>query len=188
MLVCAAVQRLESPTGEGENQQDHVPRFAELFPCCFAVKSAVNSPVNPLLIRCYGRTSSPVRAEFIAGSLGGERGFSAVSLPRGFRMRRGERRSAMLPQFKNPMIFLSENNKVCHDYFSRSERDAVSRLPLVESRKCLKTLNTARAGYWLQLACIWDRRHVRLGSAPFCGPFHDRSAVPIRPRSRASNP
>jgi hypothetical protein len=26
----------------------------------------------------------------------------------------------------------------------------------------LKTLKTARAGYWLELAWIWDRRHVRL--------------------------
>jgi hypothetical protein len=96
-----------------------IPRFeirpltevAELFPCCSAVKSAVNSPVNPLLIRCYGRTSSPVRAEFIAGSFGGERGFSAVSLPRGFRMHRGERRSAMLPPYENPMIFLLKISK-----------------------------------------------------------------------------
>jgi len=82
------------------------------------------SPVNPLLIPlpipCYDRTSSPVPAEFIAGSLGRERGFAAVSLPRGFWMRRGERRSAMLPQFANPMIFLFENIKVWHYYFSRS--------------------------------------------------------------------
>ena len=26
--------------------------------------------------------------------------------------------------------------------------------------KCLKTLKTARASYWLELAWIWDRRHV----------------------------
>jgi hypothetical protein len=44
--------------------------------------------------------------EFIAGSLGGERGFSPISLPCGFRMRRGERRSAMLPRFENLMIFI----------------------------------------------------------------------------------
>jgi hypothetical protein len=54
--------------------------------------------------------------EFIAGSLDGERGFSANSLPRGFRMRRDERRAAMPPQFEieKPMIFLFENIKVCH--------------------------------------------------------------------------
>ena len=34
--------------------------------------------------------------------------------------------------------------------------------------KCLKTLKTARAGYWIELAWISDRRHVRFGSAPFC--------------------
>ena len=28
----------------------------------------------------------------------------------------------MLPQFENPMISLSENIKVGHDYFTRSER------------------------------------------------------------------
>jgi hypothetical protein len=31
----------------------------------------------------------------------------------------------------------------------------------------LKTLKTARAGYWIELAWISDRRHVRFGSAPF---------------------
>ena len=53
---------------------------------------------------------------------GGERGFSAVSLRRGFRMRRGERRSAMPSQFENLMIFPFENIEVCYDVFSRSER------------------------------------------------------------------
>jgi hypothetical protein len=33
-------------------------------------------------------------------------------------------------------------------------------------RKCLKTLKTAKASYWLELAWIWDRRQVRFGSAP----------------------
>jgi hypothetical protein len=55
--------------------------------------------------------------EFIAGSLGGERGFSPLSLPRGFRTRRGERRSATLPRFENLMIFLFENIEVWHHYF-----------------------------------------------------------------------
>ncbi len=32
--------------------------------------------------------------------------------------------------------------------------------------KCLKMLKTTRASYWLELASIWDRRYVRLGSAP----------------------
>src|ERR1700732_268789 len=32
--------------------------------------------------------------------------------------------------------------------------------------KGLKMLKTTRASYWLELASIWDRRHVRLGSAP----------------------
>jgi hypothetical protein len=31
---------------------------------------------------------------------------------------------------------------------------------------CLKTLKTAKGSYWLELAWIWDRRYVRLGSAP----------------------
>jgi hypothetical protein len=44
--------------------------------------------------------------EFIACSLAGERGFSAISHPRGFRMRRGERRSAMSRRFENLMIFI----------------------------------------------------------------------------------
>jgi hypothetical protein len=43
--------------------------------------------------------------------------------------------------------------------------------PLAECGKCLKTLKTARAGYWLKLAWIWDRRDFRLGSAPFCYPL-----------------
>jgi len=47
----------------------------------FPLLSRINSPVIPLLIPCYGRKSSPVRAEFIAGSLRGERGFSAVCHP-----------------------------------------------------------------------------------------------------------
>src|SRR5271163_1657537 len=34
------------------------------------------------------------------------------------------------------------------------------------STKGLKTLKTARGSYWLELAPSWDRRHVRLGSAP----------------------
>jgi hypothetical protein len=34
--------------------------------------------------------------------------------------------------------------------------------------KGLKTLKTARAGYWLELAWIWDQRHVPFGSARFC--------------------
>ena len=92
---------------------------SELIP----LLSRINSAVNPLLIRCYGGRVSPVRAEFIAGSRRGERSFAAISLPRGFCSRRGGRRSAMPSQFENPMmIFLFENNKVCHDYFSHSER------------------------------------------------------------------
>src|SRR5271155_2069265 len=58
----------------------------------------------------------------MACSLAGERGFSAVCHSRGFRMRRGEGRSAMLPQFENLMISIFENMKVCHDYFSSSRR------------------------------------------------------------------
>jgi len=33
-------------------------------------------------------------------------------------MRRGERRSAMLPQFENLIIFIFENIEVCQHYFS----------------------------------------------------------------------
>src|SRR5271156_336499 len=38
-------------------------------------------------------------------------------------------------------------------------------IPLAPRRlsKCLKTLKTARASYWLKLAWIWDRRHVHSG-------------------------
>ena len=57
-----------------------------LFPC--------EVEFIPLLIRCYEGTSSPVWAQFIAGSLAGERGFSDVSHPCGFRMRSGARPSA----------------------------------------------------------------------------------------------
>jgi hypothetical protein len=38
----------------------------------------------------------------------------------------------------------------------------------LQASKGLKTLKTARAGYWLKLACTWDRRHVRQGPALFC--------------------
>src|SRR5277367_1620616 len=42
------------------------------------------------------------------------------------------------------------------------------RCPIAPCRasKGLKMLKTTRASYWLELASIWDRRHVRLGSAP----------------------
>ena len=53
---------------------------SELIP----LSSRINSAVNPLLIRCYGGRVSPVRAEFIAGSRRGERGFATISLPCGF--------------------------------------------------------------------------------------------------------
>jgi hypothetical protein len=59
------------------------PVIPLLFPCY--------SPVIPLLFPCYGGRSSPVRVEFNACSLAGERGFSAISHPCGFRMRRGKR-------------------------------------------------------------------------------------------------
>src|ERR1700677_2142198 len=87
------------------------------------LSSRIHSAVNPLLIRCYGGRVSPVRAEFIAGSRRGERGFATISLPRGFCSRRGGRRSAMPSQLENPMMTsLFENNNVCHDCFSHSER------------------------------------------------------------------
>jgi len=85
-------------------------RRAEFFPC------------QVELIPRYGRTSSPVLAEIIACPPRGERGFSAVSLSCGFRMRRGERRSAMPSQFENLMIFPFENIEACYVAFSRSER------------------------------------------------------------------
>jgi hypothetical protein len=59
------------------------PVKSNLFPCY--------SPVNPLLIRCYERTSSPVRAEFIAGSLAGNVVSLLFAAPCGFRMHRGKR-------------------------------------------------------------------------------------------------
>src|ERR1700685_1352541 len=42
------------------------------------------------------------------------------------------------------------------------------RCPIAPCRasKGLQMLKTTRASYWLELASIWDRRHVRLGSAP----------------------
>src|SRR5271163_1476626 len=103
----------------------------------------------PLLFRCYGPTSSAVRAEFIAGPLRGERGFSAVPLPRGFQMRRGERRSAMLSQFENPMIFLLKISKCGMNIFLVPKGTRLADCPC-RARKCLKTLKTARAGYWLK--------------------------------------
>jgi hypothetical protein len=51
----------------------------------------IYSAVFPLLFPCYGGRSSPVRVEFNACSLAGQRGFSAISHPCGFRMLRGER-------------------------------------------------------------------------------------------------
>jgi hypothetical protein len=56
--------------------------------------------------------SFPVRAEFIAGSLGGERGFSAIFLPCGFWLLRCARRSAAV-SVQNPMIFVFVNTEVC---------------------------------------------------------------------------
>ena len=56
---------------------------------CFRIYSLLS--VIPLLFPCYGGRSSPVRVEFNACSLAGERGFSAISHPCGFRMRRGKR-------------------------------------------------------------------------------------------------
>jgi hypothetical protein len=55
--------------------------------------------------------------EIVACPLGGECGFSTICHPCGFRMRRGELRSAMLSQFENLMIFLFENIKVDHAVF-----------------------------------------------------------------------
>jgi hypothetical protein len=65
----------------------------EYFPCQveFPLLSRIYSPVNPLLIRCYERTSSPVRAEFIAGSLAGNVVSQLFAAPCGFRMHRDER-------------------------------------------------------------------------------------------------
>src|SRR5271154_6196704 len=42
------------------------------------------------------------------------------------------------------------------------------RCPIAPCRasKGLKMLKTTRGSYWLELASIWDRRHVRLGWAP----------------------
>src|SRR5277367_6710936 len=39
-------------------------------------------------------------------------------------------------------------------------------IALCRASKGLKMLKTTRASYWLKLASIWDRRHVRLGSTP----------------------
>ena len=74
------------------------------------------------LIPCYGGRVFPARAEFIAGSLGRERGFSAIYRSCGFWMHRGERRSARPSQFGNQMISLFENIEVCHVTFSPAER------------------------------------------------------------------
>jgi hypothetical protein len=135
----------------------------------------------------FGRNSWPVRSAENAV-------FQLFPTPCGFRMHRGKRRSAMRSQFQSLMISLFENLKVCHDVFSRSERlrangeyrmangtrngticyspFAIWSNPIAPCQvsKCLKTLKMARAGYWLELAWIWDRRHVRFGSAPFCWP------------------
>src|SRR5271163_2009035 len=75
------------------------------------------------------RSNFPAQAEFKACSLGGEGDFSAVSHPCGFRMRNGERRWAVLSRFENPMIFHFENIKVCHAYFSHSERFRMAHSP-----------------------------------------------------------
>ena len=42
----------------------------------------------------------------------------------------------------------------------RSRFAAASPIVPREAGRRLKTLKTARAGYWLELAWIWDRRHV----------------------------
>jgi hypothetical protein len=55
----------------------------------------------------------PARAEFIACSLGGERGLSAISHPCGFRMRRGERRPGVLSRVCVLNILLSNNQNLC---------------------------------------------------------------------------
>src|SRR5271170_2061956 len=82
-----------------------IPCSRELIPCQVGINS---------LLR---RTSFPVRAEFIAGSLGGERGFSAIYRSCGFRMHRGERRSARPSQFENLMILFSKISKFVMLFF-----------------------------------------------------------------------
>src|ERR1700746_1603784 len=54
---------------------------------------------------------------------------------------------------------------------TRGRRRALGRSAAMPDCPCraskgLKMLKTTRASYWLELASIWDRRHVRLGSAP----------------------
>ena len=49
-------------------------------------------------------------------------------------------------------------------YDGRGQRARLHPRPplcIAKTAKRLKTLKTARAGYWRELAWIWDRRHVR---------------------------
>ena len=60
--------------------------------------------------------------------------------------------------------------------------------------KCLKTLKTARASYWLKLASIWDRRHVRMGfGAAFagggiCAPLASHRGAAVAARTSGGRP
>ena len=59
---------------------------------------------------------------------------------------------------------LGRRRKMRRSTMPRSASAAASSRPplsLVKTAKRLKTLETARAGYWRELAWIWDRRHVR---------------------------
>ena len=51
-------------------------------------------------------------------------------------------------------------------------------MPLAERGKCLKTLKTARASYWLKLAWIWDGRRHALGLGKYCSSPVDEANSP----------
>jgi len=82
------------------------PRAMPLTGGILSLSSRNSFPVIAEFFPLLRRTSFPVRTELTACSLGGECGFSAVSHPCSFRMRCGERRSAMPSPFENPNDFI----------------------------------------------------------------------------------
>ena len=88
-------------------------------PCSSKRLGLYHFPCKWELFPCYGRTSFPVRAEFMACSLGGERGFPAIFLPRGFG---SLLRGAPIGRCRGSRpddFFVFVNTKLCYGFFSR---------------------------------------------------------------------
>ena len=94
------------------------------------------------------------------------------------------------------ILLIVEYYRPTRPLFRPPSADRPRRVPIAPCQlsKCLKTLKTARASYWLKLASIWDRRHVRLGSAPHSWeaasdvPLASQRAAPVAARTSGGRP